>query len=506
MKTIGRTMVKIAASIVLVGISALGASAAECPRVVGFDWSIPHKIDPALADSQADSLHIWGVYEPLVWIDTSYNLLPWLAESWESNDDGTVWKFHLRRGIKFHDGSDFDASDVVYTYRRIKDPATASPGTGQLEVFANEGVQAIDTHTVQFTLKRPNAELPMLISGEYSLMVPEGVTTAQLNSGSYGTGPYTIENYSPESPRTFLRKNPNYWREGLPISDCIELQGIDDPITRSAAISTGQADVVIVADAATLANLSENPEVELLKTKAGVYLTFSMFADTPPFDDVRVRRALKLVIDRQDMVDLALLGYGVPMNDNPIRPDSPDAFRSDIIAQDIGKAKQLIAEAGYGDGLKVDLYTGATDLYPGVLVMVQAYREMAAEAGIDVNIITAPSASYWDEVWRIKPFVSSYWFYRPPALVFPLGYLSSASANETHWFRDDFDALVNKAFATVDPGARRELYKEAQRMLAEEGGIITPAFSSVVAAVRKGCHYDPQVDLNRFDFAKIYCE
>ena len=157
--------IAILAGAVFAGLYSVSAFAAECPRVVGFDWSIPHKIDPANADSQADSLHIWGVYEPLIWIDPDYNLLPWLAESWEANEDGTVWTFQLRQGVKFHDGSDFDATDVVYTYRRIKDPATGSPGTGQLEVFENEGVQAIDTHTVQFTLKQPNAELPLLISG-----------------------------------------------------------------------------------------------------------------------------------------------------------------------------------------------------------------------------------------------------------------------------------------------------------------------------------------------------
>ena len=500
-----KRMIAMFVGAVVAGLCSVSAVAAECPRVVGFDWSIPHKIDPANADSQADSLHIWGVYEPLIWIDPDYNLLPWLAESWEANEDGTVWTFHLRQGVKFHDGSDFDASDVVYTYRRIKDPETGSPGTGQLEVFDNEGVQAVDTHTVQFTLKQPNAELPLLISGEYSLMVPEGVTTEQLDSGSHGTGPYTIENYSPDSPRTFLRRNPDYWREGLPISDCIELQGIDDPITRSAAITSGQADVVIVADAGTLAMLGGNPDVELVQTNAGVYLILWMMVDTPPFDDVRLRQALKLVQDRQAIVDLALLGYGIPMNDNPIRPTSPNAYRTDAIPQDIEKAKMLLAEAGYADGITLDLYTGATDLYPGLNAMVQAYKEMASAAGITINIVTSPSASYYDEISLVKPFGASYWFYRPPALVFPF-YLTSSSWPETHWYRDDFDALIAKAFATVDPEARRELYKDAQRMLAEEGGLMTPAFSAVVAAVRKGCHYQPQVDLNRFDFAKIYCE
>lgn len=336
-------------------------------------------------------------------------------------------------------------------------------------------------------------------------MFPEGVTTEQLNSGSYGTGPFVIENYSPDSLRTFLRRNPHYWREGLPKSDCIELRGIDDPITRSAAIASGEADIVIPVDPATFATLDDNPNVELIKTNAGTYLIMWMMVDTPPFDDARLRKALKLVQDRQAIVDLALLGFGTCMNDNPIRPNSPNAYRSDCIPQDIDKAKALLAKAGYPDGIALDLYTGATDLYPGANAMVQVYKEMAGQAGININVITAPSASYYDEISLKKPFGASYWFYCPPALIFPF-YLSSTTWPETHWYREDFDALVNKAFATVDQGARKDLYKEAQRVLTEEGGLITPAFSSVVAAVRTGCHYEPQVDLNRFDFATIYCE
>ena len=209
-----------------------------------------------------------------------------------------------------------------------------------------------------------------------------------------------------------------------------------------------------------------------------------MMVDTPPFDDVRLRQTLKLVQDRQAIVDLALLGYGVPMNDNPIRPTSPNAYRSDPIPQDIEMAKTLLVEAGYPDSVTLDLYTGATDLYPGLNAMVQAYKEMASAAGVNINIVTSPSASYYDEISQVKPFGASYWFYRPPALVFPF-YLTSSSWPETHWYRDDFDALIAKAFATVDPEARRGLYKDAQRMLAEEGGLMTPAFSAVVAAVRK---------------------
>lgn len=488
----------------VLGLCVIPSSANECVKVIGFDWSIPHKIDPANADSQADSLHIWGVYEPLIWIDEDYNFVPWLAESWEANSEGTVWTFHLRKGVKFHDGSDFDAEDVVYTFRRIKDPATGSPGAGGLSIFENEGITAVDAHTVQIKLDKPNAELPLLMHEEYSLMVPSGTTTAQLDSGSNGTGPFTIENYSADSPRTILRRNPNYWRDGLPRTDCIELRGIDDPITRSAAITSGEGDILIVADSTTLPTLEKNPDIELIKTKAGYYLMMWMMVDTPPFDDVRVRKALKLVQDRQTIVDLALLGFGYPMNDNPIRPGSSFSYTSEIIPQDIAKAKSLLAESGHSD-LTVDLYTGATELIPGLNAMVQAYKEMAAQAGITINIVTAPSASFYEAVSHKKPFGASYWFYRPPSLIFPF-YMQTSTWNESRWMSDDFDDLINRAFATVDPEARLELYKEAQKVITEEGGLITSAFSSVVSAARKGCHYQPQVDLNRFDMATIYCE
>lgn len=115
---------------------------------------------------RSDSLHIWGVYEPLIWIDPNYNLIPWLAESWEANEGGTVWTFHLRHGVKFQDGSDFDAADVVYAFERIIDPATGSPGAGQLSILAGGRIKAIDQYTVQFSLDEPNAELPILTHEE----------------------------------------------------------------------------------------------------------------------------------------------------------------------------------------------------------------------------------------------------------------------------------------------------------------------------------------------------
>ena len=179
-------------------------------------------------------------------------------------------------------------------------------------------------------------------------------------------------------------------------------------MSRSAAISSGQVDIVLVADPTMLLTLKDDPNVEIVQAPGSEFFVMTMWIDSPPFDDVRVRQALKLVVDREAMVQTALLGFGTPGNDNPIIPSSPDAYRADTIPQDIEMAKQLLAEAGYADGLTADLNTGAADFLPGNLVMVQAYKEMAAQAGITVNIVTSPNDSYWDEIWLQRPFVVSY--------------------------------------------------------------------------------------------------
>ena len=498
----------IAAGAVLLTVPQIGFAAnSECVRVVGPEWAARHTIDPARVNAPGDAMYSWALYEPLAWVDNSFQLTPHLAESWESNEAGTVWTYHLRKGVKFHDGSDFDADDVVYTYRRLIDPEAASPAAAEFSYLSPEMILAVDKHTVRFSLDAPRVELPLLLSSKFALMVPSGATNEQMATVANGTGPFMLDAFKSDAPRATLRANPNYWRAGLPKAKCIELSGIIEPVSRTAAISSGQVDIVLVADPAMLLTLKDDPNVEIIQEPGSEFFVMTMWVDTPPFDDVRVRQALKLVIDREAMVQTALLGYGTPANDNPIIPNSPDAYRSDMIPQDIAKAKQLLAEAGYADGLTVDLNTGAADFLPGNLVMVQAYKEMAAKAGIDVNIVTSPNDSYWDDIWLQRPFVVSYWSPRPPGAAFAIGYRTDAKYNETHWFRSDFDALLDRAGSTVDAGERRKLYQDAQRILAEEGGVIVPMFTSRIAAIRKGCSgHHVHIDINRLQYADMSCD
>jgi peptide/nickel transport system substrate-binding protein len=236
-------------------------------------------------------------------------------------------------------------------------------------------------------------------------------------------------------------------------------------------------------------------------------MTMPMWTDTPPFDKLAVRQAMKMVVDRKQMVQTALLGYGVVGDDNPVPPTSPDAWRHTVPGPDVAGAIKLLASAGYtaSNPLKVDMY--AADMIPGIVNMVQLYKQQAAKAGIQVNVITGPASEYWDNVWLKHPFQVSAWSARPAGLALSIAYLQNAPYPESHWKVPAFDALIRKANTTVDPTARSAAYKQAGKMLTQQGGEIIPAFQRVVAAERSNCSgYVPSIQFVQFDFTHLQCK
>jgi peptide/nickel transport system substrate-binding protein len=457
------------------------------------------------ASEQAVMLNM--VYQQLMDLDSDFMVHPQLAESWDSNDTATEWTFHLRQGVKFQDGRDFTAKDVVYTYKRLIDPAVGSEAAATLAFLKPDGILAEDESTVKFITDNPVPELPVLITTKNTWVVPDGSTSDDLRLNGVGTGPFIPVDFEPvQQPHKFVR-NPNYWEAGLPKSECVEFYVIQEPTTRIAAIQSGEVDIVEQVDFSTVPMLENDPNVVLLETKASQSLTLSMFTDTPPYDDLNVRNALKMLIDRQAMLDTALLGHGDIGDDNPVPPDSPFAWRSEVPAPDVEGARALLAEAGYGpdNPLKIDLYTA--DSFPGMMAMAQLFKEQAMEAGVEVNVITGPPAEYWDNVWMKMPFAGSSWLMRHPGEGLAIAYRSNSEYNETHWFRDDYDALLDEANTTADPDSRAGLYKKAEQMLTEEGGAIIPVFMHMIAAMSTKCQgYERHVRVDRFDLRYTTCE
>jgi peptide/nickel transport system substrate-binding protein len=230
-----------------------------------------------------------------------------------------------------------------------------------------------------------------------------------------------------------------------------------------------------------------------------------MWGDVKPFDDVRVRQAMKDVVDRQAMVDTVLLGFGEPGNDNPVPPSWPAAYTHDAPKRDVAKAKELLTEAGYPNGIDLDLYTGEGS--PGLVKMAEAYQQMAADAGIRVNLIQNPADSYWDTIWNKKPFFQAAWSARSPAQALAYTFQSDSSNNESHWKRPDYDALLTQASQELDEGKRTALYNQAQQMLAEQGNTIIPFFIKTVAAMRADCDgYQPHMQSNNLNYEELSCK
>jgi peptide/nickel transport system substrate-binding protein len=484
------------------------AAGEECVHVLGNESSGEKlTLDPSQQLSSDDATLVYAIYNRLIDVDDSFEPVPELAKSWQVSDDGKTWTFHLVEGVKFHDGSDFDANDVVYSYRRLLDPALASPAAAVLSFLTPEGITAVDPLTVQITTANPVAVLPLLLTTKFTLIVPEGADAAAMKKTAVGTGPFMVEQFDISNPVRILRKNPNYWKAGLPKAECLKITVAQEGLTAAVALQSGDADLVLSVDAASIPVLQADPNVTILETGAGTSMTLSMWIDQPPFDNPKVREAMKLAVDRQAMVDTVLLGFGEPGNDNPVPPSWPSAFTSEPLARDVEKAKALLAEAGYPDGLDIDLYTA--EGIPGMVKFAEAYKAMAADAGININLINTPPDSYWDDVWMKKPFVTSGWSIRPPIEGLSVAYTKEAMDamwNETHWLRDDYEGLLQQARAELDPAKRADIIKSVQKLLATEGGVIIPLFIHQVAGMRSACSgFKPHAQNFNLNYEELVC-
>ncbi len=439
-------------------------------------------MDPAHSTADPDAARISLAYERLVVLDDTFTPRPQLAKSWESNAAADVWTFHLHGGVKFHDGQPFTAKDVIYSYRRLLDPATASPAATALSAIDPAGIEPAGDLAVRFKLKSVVVEFPALIANRFTYILREGQSEDRIRTQGIGTGPFKVQHFVPgEEPSVFVR-NEHYWRPGLPKVEAVELRSIPDPAARIAAIASGQVDLVWDLPRIGLDRLEKDPAVKVVSVRSPFVLTVSMWTDTPPFDDVRVRQALKYVVDREKVKRLVVGGRGQVGDDNPVAPWVRYALAEPPRKRDIAKAKSLLAAAGHPDGLDLELF--ASNVTPGFIELATVYQAMAAEAGIRIKITRTPESEYWDNIWLKKPFILSSWSGRDADDALSVAYLSDSKWNETHWRRPEFDRLIAEARRTVDPGKRGDLYKAAQKLLRDDGGAVIPVFPDAIGATR----------------------
>ncbi len=379
-------MIKLNVLIAAVIVVALPATMAHAQSGT---FRTSHDLDWGGAEN-ADPIHpsrFWQVTEKtmnrLVRPGASGEPSPDLAVAWSANDSATEWTFKLREGVKFHDGSDFDSGDVVDLLKRIKDPEVDSPVASVLAIM--ESVEAVDPSTVRISLSAPHADFPMLIMDYRIRMTPEG-SGDTIGQTGIGTGPFILETLYPEGT-TVLKANPDYW-EGPPGIETVEIISIPDVQARVQALLSGQIDMLRHISEKEKVLFENSPKFKLQHVATGDWRAIVFRTDIEPFTDARVRKALRIATDRQAMLDLVLgPGGGVVACDHPVW--TGDQYRAPFdCPQQIDEAKRLLAEAGYPDGIEIDVVT--SDLRALWIDMVQVYQQQVAQAGIKVNIVMAP--------------------------------------------------------------------------------------------------------------------
>lgn len=428
-------------------------------------------LDGAIATNLGDVARAVNMYNALLYRDDDFALKPMLATSVEPNADATVWTAHLRTDVKFSDGRPMTAKDVVASVERVIDPD--DPKNGAASLGHLQEVVAIDDATVEFRLDEPDSSLDDAL-GQYTMtIVPEDYDP----TNPVGTGPFMLESFTP-GQSTVLKRNPYYWGDDGPYLDKIELLNFNDTDALINALLSSQVDAVAQIPAALAEVIGADSRMEILNSETGMWLPFTMRTDTPPFDDERVRQAFRLAVDREQMVEQVLSGYGTVGNDmfasfDPAYPEFPQR------TQDIEEAKRLLADAGYPDGLTVELATAP--IQAGTVEAAQVFAEQAAEAGITVKINRMDLTTYWGDYLEY-PFSQSFWYTRNFLPQANSGAMPDSPFNETHWADEEFIALVERARGETDDDARGELIEEAQAIMYDRGGLIVWGFANQLDA------------------------
>lgn len=470
----------------LLAASGARVQAAEPKRGGRFRIGVAHgqtsdNLDPHLRNNGFTQELCYSIHNCLTEIAADGSLVPELAESWEASSDVTTWTFRLREGVEFHDGKTLDSADVVASLQYHRGDESKSEAKVLVDPIV--ALETPDARTVRVTLREGNADFPFLMADHHLIICPAQGDSIDWQSG-IGTGPYVLEDFEP-GIRCSATRNPNYWKEGRAHFDAVDWITLIDPAARQNALLTNEVDVIDQVPVMTLDLLARRGDLQIIEIAGMLHYTFPMRTQTPPFDNNHVRMALKLVVDRQQLIDTILRGHGSLGNDQPIPP--MHRFFADLEqrAQDPDKAKWHIEQSGLGP-LSVSLHA-ADSVFPGAVDAATLLAEQAKAADISIRVVREPNDGYWSNVWQQTPWCLSYWGGRPTEdWMFSSAYLSSAPANETAFDNEQFDKVVLEARGTLDEEKRRELYREAQSIVRDDGGALIPMFANHLHAAAPG--------------------
>ena len=439
-------------------------------------------LDPNLYAAAVDIARGLSLWSRLTWVNPDLEVENELAENFEHKATYDEWTIRLRPGVKFHDGSDLTVDDVLFTLARASGAKSSSPGKTILTSTMDlKGARKLDPLTVRIPLLRPFVDFPAIFSDYWMVILKNGTTDFQ---DPVGTGPFKYAQFSPGSGSLFTRFD-DYWRHGQPYLDELEFQSIPDGGTRLSALQSGQVDAM---ELVTFTQARENVNATNMRVLVGrgpVNTPVVMPVDRKPFEDVRLRQALRLMVDRPALVNSVQSGFGEVGND--LYGKGLKYYAADIPqrTQDVEQAKALLKKAGMSN-LKVTISTAP--LWPGALESAQVIAEQVKESGVQMEVEQLPAENYFADAYGKKPLFQSNWQAQPIPTWFQTALTKGGLYNETDWDVASFTKLMYDAQGTADPGKAQDKWTELQRINHDQSGYVLWGFYPYLDGISPKVH------------------
>jgi len=494
----------------ILGEAPVRRAMAQAPKkggVMRCSMNVKEMTDPAIYDWSEKGNLGRHMTEPLVRINKDNMAEGYLAERWEASDDLKTWTFHLRKNVKWSNGDDFGADDVVFNFERWLDPKTGSSNQGRFssmttmvdtgkkdengkpvmsKVAAPGAVEKVDDHTVRFHLNVADISLPEAMGDYPALIVHRRFSEegGDLSKNPVGTGPFTLTKYSVgEIAQYQKRTDAPWWGGDVHLDGLVYIDHGDDPAAMIAAMASDQVDTNYRTSVEQIGTVGAIPHLVTYDTVTAQTGVARMKVTEKPFDNKLVRQAVQACMDHAKLLEIAYQGLGAPGEDHHVSPIHPEYAKLPTLKQDYAKAKKLLADAGFPNGIKTRIDCVANPTWEQNAV--KAIAEMCRPAGIDVAINIMPGGTYWDR-WMTTPFGFTSWTHRALGVqVLNLAYRSGVAWNESSYSNPEFDKMLDQALGILDVNERRKVMAKLEQILQDDAVFIQPFWRSEFIAANK---------------------
>lgn len=495
--------------------SILGSPAVGVARAAGnrsgtlrIGWTSPTNLDPAKFSDAPDESIGSAIYNRLLTLDSKSKLVPSLAKSWTVSPDGKTVTLKLQSGVKFHDGSAFSADDVKFTIDRLRAADTKSAAASLFTSLAS--IEITDPTTITFKLSQPDAVFLNNLADYHVFILKKGTKdpAKELN----GTGPFkTTPDKIDFTTRATFVANPDYWEADLPKVNALEMTFVKATADLVPSVQGGQIDWVARVPFARFVELKSDPNLATAIIAANQFSHIRLRSDRKPGSDPKVRQAFRLAMNRDEVNKAIFQGLATPGRDTPIGPLYGDLYSeaTPVPKRDVAAAKQLLADAGYPNGLDIDFYVPQGE--EGSDELAQVLQAQWKEAGINVKLQIVPQSVYYSDKpnnWLDADLAVTFWASRPdPQAYLDLAWRSKEGTdlgkwNEAHFSDPELDKLIDAARIETDTKKRAQDFAEIQRILIERGPSYIPYFQPLfVAQSKKVSGIDPAGDVGLTTFA-----